>query len=449
LGQSLLLMRSRYVSTLKLFVGREVFSLTDQQHALVLFYTAINEQQKNMDYNEILKKVQRYVEDFFESNANHKLAFHNKKHTERVVSAVAKIAAHYNLNSHDFFVVTAAAWFHDLGYYMVGDAAHEASGAAAATSFLKDTGVDETTILAISNCIVATKMPQTPTNLLEEIVCDADLFHLGTDEFAEFNKLMRKEHELQSGKTIDKAEWRKGTISLLKSHHFHTSYCQLLLNPKKNENLERLLNKEKKLAGDETLTENIKATAAESKEVIKEKKTEKPVRGIETMFRVASTNHQRLSDMADSKSHIMISVNSIIISVVIGLVIRKLETDSSLVIPTLILLTGCVIAVIFSVLATRPKIPNGSFAPEELANKTVNLLFFGNFYKMDYNHYYDGMKQVMNDGEFLYASLIKDIHSQGVVLGQKYKLLRISYTIFMFTLIISVVAFAVSIIFFQ
>jgi len=402
-----------------------------------------------MDYPEILKKVQRYVEEIFESNVNHKLAFHNKKHTERVVAAVAKIANHYDLNTHDFFVVTAAAWFHDVGYYVVGDAGHETSGAAAAASFLKDTGVDEATILAISNCILATKMPQSPSNLLEEIICDADLFHLGTDEFAEFNKLMRKEHELQANKPIDKAEWRRGTISLLKAHHFHTSYCQLLLNPKKKENLERLLSKENKLQVEATVTDSIKPVAAEVKEVIKEKKTDRPVRGIETMFRVASTNHQRLSDMADSKSHIMISVNSIIISVVIGLVIRKLETDSSLVVPTLILLTGCVVAVIFSVLATRPKIPNGSFAPEELANKTVNLLFFGNFYKMDYNHYYDGMKQVMNDGEFLYASLIKDIHSQGVVLGQKYKLLRISYTIFMFTLIVSVLAFAISIIFFQ
>jgi len=108
-----------------------------------------------------------------------------------------------------------------------------------------------------------------------------------------------------------------------------------------------------------------------------------------------------------------------------------------------------VVAVVFSVLATRPKIPNGYFTPEQLKNKSVNLLFFGNFYKMDFDHYYEGMQEVMKDGEFLYASLIRDIHSQGIVLGHKYKLLRISYTIFMFTLILAVIAFAVSFIFFD
>jgi hypothetical protein len=153
--------------------------------------------------------------------------------------------------------------------------------------------------------------------------------------------------------------------------------------------------------------------------------------------------------MADSKAHIMISVNSIILSVVIGLLARKLESFDALIVPTLILLSGSVVAVVFSVLATRPKIPNGYFTPEQLAAKSVNLLFFGNFYKMDYQHYYEGMKDVMNDSDFLYASLIRDIHSQGIVLGHKYKLLRVSYTIFMFTLIIAVIAFAITFIFFQ
>jgi len=403
-----------------------------------------------MEYQELSKRVQQYIEDFFESHSGTKLPFHNKKHVERVVAAVTKIAHHYQLNSHDFFVVTTAAWFHDIGYYMDNDAhEHEARGAAAAVTFLKDLQVDEATIQQVHKCIMATKIPQTPATLPEQIVCDGDLFHLGTDDFAESDKLLRKEYAMHMNKEVDKSEWRTGTIDFLKAHHYHTNYCQLLLNAKKQDNLERLIKKERKLVVENAMTDGIKAITEEAKEVIKEKKVEKPVRGIETMFRVASTNHQRLSDMADSKSHIMISVNSIIISVVIGLVIRKLETDSYLVIPTLILLTGCVVAVIFSVLATRPKIPNGIFSPEELNSRSVNLLFFGNFYKMDFNHYYDGMKQVMNDGEFLYASLIRDIHSQAVVLGNKYKLLRISYTIFMFTMIISVVAFAVAIILFN
>lgn len=403
-----------------------------------------------MDYQSLSQKVRQYLQGFFESHADKKFAYHNSHHTENVVKASVQIANHYQLNDHDFFVVTTAAWFHDTGYYLEDGAYHERKGADTAAVFLQQQGVDETTINQVKQCIIATQLPQKPVTLLDKIVCDADLFHLGTDAFADIDKLMRKECELALNKEISKKEWRTSTISLFQSHHYHTEYCQVLLNSKKQENLDRLLKKQREKDHEIPPGKSeIKVTAtAESIPEVKEKKIEKPVRGIETMFRVASTNHQRLSDMADSKAHIMISVNSIIISVVIGLVVRRLETTQNLIIPTLILLGGCVTAVIFSVLATRPKIPNGYFTPEQLSNRTVNLLFFGNFYNMDYDQYYEGMKEVMSDSDFLYASLIRDIHSQGKVLGNKYKQLRISYTIFMFTLIVSVIAFAVSTIFF-
>ena len=404
-----------------------------------------------INYLEISKKAQEYIDDFFENRINNTLPYHNKLHTENVVTAAKRIAHHYQLNDHDFFVVTTSAWFHDMGYYVEDGTDHETKGASMAAGFLQESGVDETTITEVKQCIIATQIPQRPVTLNEQIVCDADLFHLGTDDFIEIDKAMRKERELKTNSEISKKEWRKVSIKFLESHHYHTDFCQLLLNTKKQENLERLLRKqnEKNLEPAKQPVLFINEAGAASAIPVKERKVEKPVRGIETMFRVASTNHQRLSDLADSKAHIMISVNSIIISVVIGLVVRKLETSQNLIIPTLILLVGSVVAVIFSVLATRPKIPNGLFSPEQLNNRSVNLLFFGNFYKMDFDHYYEGMKQVMNDSEFLYASLIRDIHSQGVVLGHKYKLLRISYTIFMFTLIMSVLAFAVSTIFFE
>ncbi|MEP6728576.1 MAG: Pycsar system effector family protein [Bacteroidota bacterium] len=415
-----------------------------------------------MDYPLLQQKAKQYIIHYFEKHIHKQFPYHNQAHTENVVAAVTEIANHYQLIAHDFFVTVTAGWFHDMGYYLGEANGHEERGAAMAAVFLKNEGVDDATIEQVKGCIIATQMPQKPANLLEQIVCDGDLYHLGTDNFEKLNKLMRKEAEERKDKEIDKKDWRRGTIALLQSHHYHTDYCRLLLNQKKQENLDRLLKKQnettvpgtKKFAPDTNALpvslNNVIATNqnTEVKQTPRQKKVERPARGIETMFRVAATNHQRLSDMADSKAHIMISVNSIILSVVIGLMARKLETSQNLIVPTLILLTGSVIAVVFSVLATRPKIPNGYFTPEELSNKSVNLLFFGNFYRMDFDHYYEGMQEVMKDGEFLYASLIRDIHSQGIVLGHKYKLLRISYTIFMFTLILAVLAFAISFIFF-
>lgn len=398
-----------------------------------------------MDQNNILKNAVLFVTNYVQQQAaTSRLPYHNMLHTEKVVEAAKQIASHYQLNERDFLVVVTAAWFHDMGYYSGDTTGHEVKGAELAAAFLKEQNADDAIINEVKGCIMATQMPQQPVTLLEKIVCDADLFHLGTDEFPERNKLMRKECEIALHKEIDKKEWRAGTIKLLQSHHYHTDYCQLLLNEKKQANLERLLKKDKS----PKLTV-VDPVATEDGAITEErKKVEKPVRGIETMFRVASTNHQRLSDMADSKANIMISVNAIIISVVIGFVGRKLESAQEMLVPTMILLIGCVTAIIFAVLATRPKIPDGYFTPEQVQKRTVNLLFFGNFYNMNYENYYDGMKKVMADSEFLYGSLIRDIHSQGKILGSKYKKLRISYTIFMYTLIVSVLAFGITFVFF-
>src|SRR5918993_1888880 len=397
-----------------------------------------------MNYNLLSEQVKQYALSFFNSKNQEGLQYHDLAHTEGVLKAAIQIGNHYQLSDEDFFVVITAVWFHDMGYFSDHPKNHEQEGAEKAATYLRTINVPEEIIEKIRRCILATKIPQTPVTLLEQIVCDADMFHLGTSEFTERNKLMRKECEDVQHRDISKEEWRKGSIALMESHHYHTDYCRVLLNKKKQENLDKLLFKQEvvaeKKAAPVALPEPVIDEQAVPKKIKKRDNPDRPDKGIETMFRVASTNHQRLSDMSDNKAHIMISVNSIIISVILGLVIRRLDATPNILLPTMILLTGSMIAVIFSVLATRPKIPDGLFRKEQVDKKTVNLLFFGNFYRMPFDDYYDGMQKVMADREFLYGSLIRDIHSQGIVLGRKYKLLRISYTIFMFTLVISILA---------
>lgn len=384
-----------------------------------------------MSYQTIMEQVKGYVSDLCNAPEAARLPYHNNFHTEAVVQAATRIASHYQLNDHDFFIVLVAAWFHDTGYYTGPPAGHEQRGAELAEAFLKQKDLPEETLSAIKNCILSTRLPQSPQNLLEEIVCDADLFHLGTDEFAGRNKLMRKEAEQLAGKEIAKEDWRKGTIQLLQSHHYHTDYCRLLLDGGKQSNLEKLLKK---------AAEDPSALPSE-KEPKKKKRSE---RGVETVFRITSSNNQRLSSQADSKAHIMIQVNSIIISVLLSVLLRKIDEHGSLAIPCFMLLTVNVVTIIFSVLATRPHIPPGTFKPEDVETKKVNLLFFGNFYRMSLDDYAAGMVKLMDDADFLYGSLIKDVYFQGIALGRKYRQLRISYNVFMFGLIASVIAFVIA-----
>ena len=393
-----------------------------------------------MQYPVILEQLRTHVANLFQANQDGRFSYHNLNHTEQVVANAVRIGNHYQLSDEDFFIVIAACWFHDLGYFFDCNA-HEAQGVQLATSFLKENGLGQELIEKVSGCIMATRMPQTPVGLLQEIMCDADLFHLGSDSFKEKNRLMRKEAESFIGHKIDKGLWRAKTIALFKGHHYHTEYCQQLLNEKKSLNLAELEGKQVK--SKKTLEIIEKPADLPAKEE-KKKKGDRPERGVETMFRITSTNHQRLSDMADNKAHIMISTNSIILSVILSLLLRKLEDNPHLIIPTLLLLIICVVTMVFSILATRPSIPEGLFTSDDIKAKRVNLLFFGNFYRMSLPEYEKGMNQMMDDRDFLYGSLIKDVYSQGVVLGRKYRLLRIAYNVFMFGIVAAVLSFIVA-----
>ncbi|MCW3118631.1 MAG: phosphohydrolase, partial [Chitinophagaceae bacterium] len=349
-----------------------------------------------MNYVALIAQAADYVRQYMREHNNPGLFYHNLIHTENVVAASSQIANHYQLDDEDFFVVQMAAWFHDIGYCTGGASNHEQRGADMAEVFLKEKNVEGKLIIAIRSCILATRMPQHPENLSEQILCDADLFHFGTKEFNERNKLLRKEAEATGHKEISKEDWRKSSVGFIQEHHYWTDYCQLLLNEKKKANINKLLQKEQPKTDPlaaliHKYEEEEQASESAPLHVKKKKKKKRPARGIETVFKISSGANQRLSTQADNKAHIMIQVNSIIISVVISLLLRRLDENRNLQIPSIMLISVNLITIIFSVLATRPRIPNGTFNQADIDDKKVNLLFFGNFYKMSLEDYASGM----------------------------------------------------------
>ena len=179
---------------------------------------------------------------------------------------------------------------------------------------------------------------------------------------------------------------------------------------------------------------------------LKKEKGDVPERGVETMFRVALRNHITLSDIADTKANILLSVNAIIISLALSNLLPKLDNPSNahLFIPTIIFIIFTVASIVLSVLATRPNVTEGKFSKEDVANKKVNLLFFGNFHKMKLEDFEWGIKEMMKDRDYLYGSLTKDLYFLGLVLNRKYSILRLTYTVFMIGILVSVFAFAIS-----
>jgi hypothetical protein len=176
----------------------------------------------------------------------------------------------------------------------------------------------------------------------------------------------------------------------------------------------------------------------------KNKKKEKPSsagRGVETMFRTSYRTHIDMSGLADSKANIMISINGIIVSILLGAISSKIETNPWLLLPTATLLTTCLVSLVFAVLAARPRVSHHVVTLEDVRRNAANILFFGNFISMSEDDYILGMKELLQDNERLYTNMIRDIYSLGSVLDRKFRLLRTSYTVFMFGLIAGVTLF--------
>lgn len=344
-----------------------------------------------MNYKQLQEDVEKHVGDYFHTHNDPRLVYHNLEHTQEVVNAAQQIANHYQLNEQDFFAVTVAAYFHDTGYFE--DALnHEAKGAELADHFLAKHQVNQEIRDHVKSAILATKIPQKPKNEIDKILCDADLFHLGLADFRAKGKLMHKENELIYKKDISKLDWRKKDIQFMESHHYHTDYATLLLSDQKQKNISKLKSKltaQEEISTELAETKNFAPNVVQGKK--KKDKDDRPDKGIETMFRITSANNQRLSDMADNKAHILITVNSIMLSLIVSLLLRRLEDHGNLIIPTFILLLVSLTCVVVSILSTRPSIPKGEFTQEDMDKKKVNLLFFGNFYKMSLPSYTDGM----------------------------------------------------------
>jgi predicted metal-dependent HD superfamily phosphohydrolase len=189
----------------------------------------------------LVKAVSKYVEKLFQEYFNPRLSYHNIEHTRNVVRHVDEICKHYPLSDKDYQIVTIAAWFHDVGHLISGSYEHERKSVSSMKLFLMCSNMSETSIDKIAGCIISTKLPSHPENLLQMILCDADTYHLGTEEFWQSDIAIKKEVEMMMGGTID--GWDEKTLFFLQSHHFFTDYCKNLLTQGKMDNIMRLSKK--------------------------------------------------------------------------------------------------------------------------------------------------------------------------------------------------------------
>ncbi len=403
----------------------------------------------------ILQEAAAYVEHFITEKVREQYVFHNFQHTLAVVEATEQIADFYELEAEELLVVKLAAWFHDTGY--VEDwKGHEERGALIAQAFMRAHELPAPLVQQVMRCIRATTMPQQPESLLEQIVCDADLSHLGQSSYWDRCGRIRQEFTLTRDSLMSDQEWIDFELNFMLSHQYHTEIARSLFDELKAKHIKQLYKRKRGLYPDQTPT-TLASLEQESPGNKKAKKfaklkarelaVEKDIklsRGVETMYRATYRTHVNLSSIADNKANIMLSVNAIILSITAANLFPKLENSQQFLVPTLLLVAVCLGSLFFAIQATRPKVTEGKVTREDIDMRRSNLLFFGNFYNMKLEDFHYGMQEMIRDDEFLYASMTRDLYYLGVVLAKKYHFLRMCYNIFLYGLIIAVAGFVVA-----
>lgn len=187
---------------------------------------------------------------------------------------------------------------------------------------------------------------------------------------------------------------------------------------------------------DEYLTQELNIDKEELKALKKKLAKVEPrsERGAETLFRLVSKNQYTLNTMIDRKSNILISINALILSIILGTIYSQLDNDPHLIYPVIMMLLTNITSIAFAIFATRPELKHG----KKNAN---NLLFYGNFNTMEEKEYVEKMTGLMYQGDELYKTIAKDTFHLGKTIDKKFRLLRKSFHVFLAGIILSVIAF--------
>lgn len=189
-----------------------------------------------MSENKILNKIEIHVKELFKKRSAAENIYHNIRHTQEVVDVAVKIAHAENLSDEDTEILLIASWFHDTGYFHCCKG-HEDQSSEYARDFLEKSGYPKEKIDIVMECIKSTKIPHSPKNKLEEIICDADLHHLGLYDIESRGELLRKEIEMKGIKKLSDIEWIKSSLEFFSKHKFFTEYAKREFGLQKNLNM--------------------------------------------------------------------------------------------------------------------------------------------------------------------------------------------------------------------
>ncbi len=383
----------------------------------------------------LIQEAENYIIRLLSEQLGKNYLFHNVNHTRKMMARATEILETDFKEDIDRINIELTAWFIDSGF-SDGYDDHVKNSCSHFEKFGLEHGLENATIERVCHLINAAWSDERPSDTEEAIVKDVRTFYYASDDFEALSQLLHMEQQNLDQNPPSIEEWRNRYIEILRAkHRFYTDYALKNWQEQKETNVIALIGSA------------AKSLKTEKKEKLKVRlKNDSPERAIQSLYRTQLRNHIKLSDIADTKANILLSVNAIIISLLLANLIPKLDspTNSYLIYPTVIFVLFSITSMIMSVLATRPKIENDSLVEQDIKTPDRNILFFGNFHNLELDDFKDRIRDIIKDKESIYDSLTMDLYYLGKVLQKKYQLLRWTYTVFIVGIIFSVIAFGIA-----
>ena len=205
---------------------------------------------KSLSSTNILPETYDYCINFLENSRCKSLPFHSVEHTKEVYNYAKTIAQYEEVFGADLEPILIAALFHDTGMAETY-VDHEEQSVEYAREYLIKKNYSEARIKIVTNCILATKLPQKPKTQAEKIICDADLYHLGIESYIFRNERLRAEWKTFFNKEYSDEEWYKINMEFLENQKYHTWFGKTVLMNRKDLNYKMLKERHDKYLFDE------------------------------------------------------------------------------------------------------------------------------------------------------------------------------------------------------
>ena len=392
----------------------------------------------------VVNEAEQFVKKLLTEDLTKDHQYHNVGHTIRVRDAALELAKAENCTAEEMEILEIACLFHDIGFCKVYEG-HEAVSRQIATEFLQKHGYPEEKAELVLKLIDVTYPPKYPANLLEKIIKDADLSNLASINYLDYLDALRHEWGVFLNRKYTDDEWNKMNYKFINNHQFFTDTAKASYTEQWKAN--RKVMKKKRPPKEkpaEAAPLVVKTSRSPSKNISMDGLIGKN-KSAQMMIKTSLRNHLDLAALADNKANIMLSVNALIITIVIPLAASYVSDGNwYLIVPMVSLLITCLASMVFATLATRPIRMEGYTNQQQIKQGRSNLFFFGNFYRMKYDDYEEGLRTVLAEEQKLDSSIMRDLYYLGTSLGGKYRQLRLCYTIFMWGIIVTVLAFGIS-----